>query len=410
MARGGASRRPSWRGAVGAASAVLALAGLGGCLSSARSGGSSAGTAAHRWPWPDPVGVADSVRTTVISPAVRLHEVVWTEAPWRGAVLEVDLAGCVTLRAVKGHATAVGRSTTSALLDGLAPDLSPLAAVNADFFSFTPPGVPTGAHVEDGRVLAGPGTRPVFAIDSAGRAFIGTLSASGEVTDGRSRVPIVAWNRWPATGAAVLDRSWGVPLDSVTEPEALALVPAAGAGRYRVVARGGRRVPLGDTVLLVVPADTVRGSASIPFAIGASVRLVRSLGTPAPREAVGGFPVLLASGRMPAALATAGAASFRGVNPRTAVGLDASGRRLWLAVLDGRRDGWSVGTTLEETARVLQALGATEAINLDGGGSSALVVREPATGMARVVTRPSDPGGERAVGNALAVLGSCAVR
>jgi exopolysaccharide biosynthesis protein len=125
---------------------------------------------------------------------------------------------------------------------------------------------------------------------------------------------------------------------------------------------------------------------------------------------VGGFPVLLAGGAMPTALATSGAESFRGVNPRTAVGLDASGRRLWLVVLDGRRAGWSVGTTLEETARVLGALGATEALNLDGGGSSALVVRDGATGATRVVTRPSDPTGERAVGNALAVLGGCPAR
>jgi exopolysaccharide biosynthesis protein len=66
---------------------------------------------------------------------------------------------------------------------------------------------------------------------------------------------------------------------------------------------------------------------------------------------------------------------------------------LLLVVIDGRRPGYSVGATLPEAARVMQSLGARDALNLDGGGSSAMVVR------GRVVNRPSDPGGERAVGD-----------
>jgi exopolysaccharide biosynthesis protein len=54
----------------------------------------------------------------------------------------------------------------------------------------------------------------------------------------------------------------------------------------------------------------------------------------------------------------------------------------------------------------MQALGATRALNLDGGGSSALAVREAATAADRVVNRPSDKV-ERPVGNALAVFSSC---
>ena len=56
---------------------------------------------------------------------------------------------------------------------------------------------------------------------------------------------------------------------------------------------------------------------------------------------------------------------------------------------------------------LLRALGATRAINLDGGGSSALVIRDPGNGATRVINHPSDPTGERPVGNALAVLSTC---
>jgi exopolysaccharide biosynthesis protein len=67
-------------------------------------------------------------------------------------------------------------------------------------------------------------------------------------------------------------------------------------------------------------------------------------------------------------------------------------------VVDGRRP-WSVGMSLAELGDALLSLGAWDAMNLDGGGSSALWIR------GAVVNYPSDATGERTVGNALFVLG-----
>jgi hypothetical protein len=94
---------------------------------------------------------------------------------------------------------------------------------------------------------------------------------------------------------------------------------------------------------------------------------------------------------------------------RTAVGLANNGRRLLLVVIDGRQAGYSLGTTLRETAEIMLALGARDAINLDGGGSSALVYRDSTRTM-RVANKPSDAGGERAVGDALAIVRGCGRR
>jgi exopolysaccharide biosynthesis protein len=105
-------------------------------------------------------------------------------------------------------------------------------------------------------------------------------------------------------------------------------------------------------------------------------------------------------------LDSAGAATFGPVrHPRTIVGVASRGRRILLITIDGRQPGYSVGTTLRESARVALALGATEAINLDGGGSTTMVVARIARDTTRfaVVNRPSDAQGERAVGNALVV-------
>jgi exopolysaccharide biosynthesis protein len=106
---------------------------------------------------------------------------------------------------------------------------------------------------------------------------------------------------------------------------------------------------------------------------------------------------------------TEGQASFATArHPRTAVGIADSGKRLVLVVVDGRQPTFSAGMSLRETAVLMRALGAREAINLDGGGSSAMVYADPALrGLWHIANRPSDPTGERAVGNALAIVKGC---
>ena len=74
----------------------------------------------------------------------------------------------------------------------------------------------------------------------------------------------------------------------------------------------------------------------------------------------------------------------------TAVGVTADGQTLIMAVVDGRQPGWSIGATLPEMAAIMVELGCSEAINLDGGGSSAFVTID-ADGTL-VANRPSDPG------------------
>lgn len=91
--------------------------------------------------------------------------------------------------------------------------------------------------------------------------------------------------------------------------------------------------------------------------------------------------------------------------PRSAVGLDQKNRTLILVVVDGRQPGYSEGVTLQELAEILESYGAYTAMNLDGGGSSTLVVEGP-LGMARVLNSPINngiPGRERAVANHLGI-------
>jgi hypothetical protein len=368
--------------------------------------------------------VADSVVTTSVAPGARLHRVVNMQAPWRAYVLEVDLT-CTALHAMKGGATAVGRTTTSGLLASLPANSGAIAMLNADFFAFTPVGVPTNLHVERGVLLAGPGGKPLLTVRN-GRVAIDSITAAGRITRGTDTIAITTWNRPSARQVGIVDARWGVALDTVVRRRAWRLdplpanparvgeAPAGLAGRYVARAlRDGDTLVLGDTLLLHLPAPARGRGRVATINAGDTVRVALGLarrGQPvAITEAVGGRPIVLADSSITADVNTEGNEGFRNLNPRSAVGLDRTGRRAWLAVIDGRRPGYSMGMTLRQVGSLMQALGATQALNLDGGGSSALAIRDKATTIGRVVNRPSDPV-ERSVGNALAVFSSCRSR
>jgi hypothetical protein len=81
-------------------------------------------------------------------------------------------------------------------------------------------------------------------------------------------------------------------------------------------------------------------------------------------------------------------------NPRTIAGISNTGD-LVLVAADGRRPGYSVGLDFVEEAQVMRALGARDAVNLDGGGSTGITIGD------QLVNRPSDSTGERPIGDAL---------
>jgi Phosphodiester glycosidase len=76
-------------------------------------------------------------------------------------------------------------------------------------------------------------------------------------------------------------------------------------------------------------------------------------------------------------------------HPRSAVGLSEDGQTLLLVAVDGRQEGHSRGVTLAELGELMKAFGATDALNLDGGGSTTLVLKDHLTGVFTVANRPS---------------------
>jgi hypothetical protein len=363
---------------------------------------------------PPPIALpftADSLRARQIRPGVTHRYIYAASGPWAIHVLDVDLRRCYSPVAVKGFPGAIGRERTSTMLRNLDRARDVVGGVNGDFFLFTPPGVPTNAMISGSRVVTGPNVQPMFAIDDRGAPIIARLNARGTASVGGQSFALTAWNRTAIGGLALFDGSWGNVTDTMTSAVEVVIT-----GRDpRIVSAvdtltGGVAIPTDGAVLIAGrnAPDSVR-SALRALKPGQTISAEIALAPLHPREAVGGRPGLVRDSVILGDVDSVGGAGFATTrHPRTAVGIARNGTRLLLVVVDGRQQGYSMGMTLRELANLMLGLGAREAINLDGGGSTAFVVADPdSAGALQVANKPSDPAGERPVANALAIVSSC---
>ena len=156
--------------------------------------------------------------------------------------------------------------------------------------------------------------------------------------------------------------------------------------------------PAGETARAVQIAALPRTGRDLPSRAGAGISRSAWLWAQVP-QAVGGGPHLLVDGQVAVDCDRQRAfeAGFSdGLNPRTAVGTTRDGHHLLLVTVDGRQ-AFSKGVSLTDMALILKRYGAWNAINLDGGGSTAMAVGGV------TVNNPSGAGAERPVADMLLV-------
>jgi hypothetical protein len=275
---------------------------------------------------------------------------------------------------------------------------SAVAGVNGDFFDIGDTGAPRGVGIDASSVLHGPaqGWMKSFVLPAQGQASVGELPLQATVESLPDlRITNVNSPTVITHGIGVYTSRWG------TAPGYAVTDGARPADVRQVVIQDG--VVVSNTVEVTTGTPIV-GRVLIGRGHGA-VRLNQMLpvGTPArvvvsakdrPQLAISGSEILLQNGRIQTT-------DDGELHPRTAVGVDTDTGRILLVVIDGRQD-FSRGYTMLELARLMKSLGAEEALNLDGGGSSTMVTMRP-TGRTRVANSPSD-GQERQVPNGLALV------
>ncbi|MFD7496370.1 phosphodiester glycosidase family protein [Streptomyces sp. NPDC059832] len=357
--------------------------------------------------------------------------------PWRIDVLTIDpdrFRG--GLRASYGS-DLENREKTSEL----AAAAGATAAVNGGFFVLDPsagaPGDPAGIGVYGGRLLSEPvNGRPGLVIRDSGRhSGVARLTWKGRVVGRHASQPLDGVDRVPGLirncGGTADDTPTSLPLHDVTctdRDELVAFTPDY-----------GRRTPQGDGLEAVLDArgrvlelrsprgGSLPAGGSSVQATGARVAGLHALAqigcplriegtlrdgsgrkvSPSPATSIfNGGPELVRDGRLHVTPATDGMvqpgnASFyygwvHKRNPRTLAGVDNAGRTVFVTA-DGRGTD-ALGLSIPESAAVAGALGLRDAVNLDGGGSTTMVVD------GEVINHPSDAAGERPVGDALLIL------
>lgn len=291
----------------------------------------------------------------------------------------------------------IGNRVTTSTLAGRA---DAVAAVNADFFDISDTGAPLGMGVDRRRgVLHGAkhgwvpelGYQPALWVKDG--VHIGSL---------RTHLRMKQHPRWrlDALNAplvreeviGVYTRAWGSTSGvSVTNGE---------QGREVVVRRGrvvsNRRGLSANRKIrgAVLVGRGARARQLRSLKVGQRVTLTREVAPVRPRMAISGDRPLLEDGRIVVVNDTVEA-------PRTAVGIDRDTRSLILLAVDGRQS-FSCGATMVGLARLMRRLGADDALNLDGGGSTSMWTARRRNGSAGLVNSPSD-GSERTVANALGI-------
>ena len=368
----------------------------------------------------------DSVSTEQLASGVIHRRLVANQGPFTINVVEVDMRRRdLVIAAMHAFDSLRGREATSAMVARRSAVTPVVAAINADFFSLKT-GENENNQVVDGVVVKGvPITdspfdslhtvHSQFGLTCDGHPVIDRFTFSGAVLTpppARAILPLDAVNFRPRADATVLYTSaYGVtPADSngLTVEAPLRIVGQLGdtmvfqsMGTPR--SGGGTTIHSGEAVLAGsgASAEVVR---RVVGSLGATTQL-RAVTSFAPKRGrlctlVGGWPRLIVNGRSIADSVDRLEGTFPRFSttrhPRTGVGFSRDSSTLYLITVDGRSES-SSGMSLGEFASLMQALGVAQGLNLDGGGSTTLVIR------GQVVNHPSDSTGERKVGNALLV-------
>jgi exopolysaccharide biosynthesis protein len=368
------------------------------------------------------VSAQDTTAFRVVRPGVRYLQVIDHAGPWVINVLEIDLRQKdLALRSVKGLDRVKGREETSSMAARSEDSLTRVVAgVNADFFESD--GEPINNQVAQGTVVrtvsprqVNPGDvnrpRSQFAVTVDGSVHVGNYRFFGQIiwSDGSSS-SLSRVNAPPDSGTWAMYNWFSgeqTPHDSLPSSDSeiplralgergdtlvyVVVGPAVQAGGVTIPRRGavltrgrgyslGTLIREGDTVRVVVCFDPQ--DQPLQTLVGGMPRMVIDSSNVAGDERfMEGLPPRFSSTR----------------NPRTGIGISCDGKRVWMVTVDGRQT-FSVGMSLPEFADLLLKLGACQAINLDGGGSTTMVLE------GQIVNYPSDQTGERSVGNCLLLV------
>jgi exopolysaccharide biosynthesis protein len=354
------------------------------------------------------------VNQTILAPGLIHHRFVKHVA--RGPViiniLEIDMQSGYTVKPALAQPNTIWAKAT---LPQIVSREGAFAGINANYFNNR--GMPIGSLAIDREWITGPVFRRAsVSIDKNGKVSFARPYVSGNLqvyrnTSGNS---IAAY--FPPPKAAIQN----FKVESINQPDSLSPngisfynhwwqdKVACGNGRACVVVDGNgivrMKVSIYESTVQVSPtrtdyvlsARTDDQLSRIFIGDKLSLSWTSQPDWSSVTHVIGGGPYLVSKGEIilnDLAEGFSASSGIRSVAPRTAIGITAPGRLIWLTA-DGRQKN-SVGLGLWELAALLKEIGVVEAVNFDGGGSTTLVVD------GKMANSPSDSSGPRSVSTAL---------
>jgi hypothetical protein len=313
--------------------------------------------------------------------------------------------GLYALKPILSNNAILGRERVTSMQRRVSAEAT-VAGVNGDLFSWTD-GHPTGGLIRGGILDRGPADfRSTIGVDTDGLLHVERVKRAGS-WQGSGQRRILGLNEPPRPNRATLyTRAWGprTPRENGGAQAILQPFPDSRpntplTSTVTAYASGGN-IPIPANGAVLVARGTQAGFLGAEAPVAATLTVLLALTPPWANvpEALGGGPIIVRDGKPVFR-------SFEGFttdqlarrHPRTGVGQLADGRIILVAV-DGRQPGYSTGLTNFELALAMMRLGAVTASALDAGGSTTMAFD------GKVLNRPSDSGGERAVAEALTLF------
>ncbi len=286
-----------------------------------------------------------------------------------------------------------------------------LGGSNADFFVMAS-GIPIGLVIDKGELISSDAWQYAVGFKKDGSAVIGRPTMGIRVSGTSGTVNVSYYNKTrTTTGAYILDKNYDSSSHFAVKGTSFILervdntpVKVNGTVKMRVVSKDEGNSPLNiaPNQMILTKSDDANVPSWVDFQIGEEVVLSIASNDPNWSEvqyAVGG-KLLVNNGTV----TTEGIDAGNTPRARTAIGMLADGR-IVLYEIDGNQESHSVGLTAWELGSEMLGLGCVNAICLDGGGSSAMLMKQPGESTASLISSPSD-GAERACANYIFFVGN----
>lgn len=340
------------------------------------------------------------------------HDVTYQNKNVKVEVIELDLNNpYLNLKVVAGD----GKYTQRATVSSMAKRTNANALVNADYFNMLLQGAPDNASIIDGRLVSSPSVytdRHTLGITSDNRAIIDTTYFEGKViAPNNVSYPIDGLNRsyywYDGTGEYSHENKIQVYNDfwaSASRGEKKnSEVLVNSDGTVEAISQGKNfdfAVPDGKQILQVdgQALNFINANVKVGDKIKVDYKITPNYDF---KFMVGGHALLVNNGQ--AVKYTKDINVLGGRRARTAAGISADGKKIYLAAAEGRTSR-SAGLTLGELSDFMISIGCDKAVNLDGGGSTAMVLKELGSQTGSRVINPEKNSSERKVVSGIGIF------